>query len=51
MAMRYQQVTTKAVAALKGGALLRSRIADVNNTLVLVVIILVLIAQSGVGLR
>ena len=50
MVKYYQQVTGSAVTALKGGEVLRSRLADVNNTLVLVVIILVLIAQSGVGL-
>jgi len=50
MAKCYQQVTGTAVTALKGGDKLRSVLSDVNNTLVLVVIILVLIAQSGVGL-
>ena len=48
--MPNQQVTGIAATAQKGGAALHSRLADVNNTLVLVVIILVLIAQSGVGL-
>ena len=51
MAMHFQQVRGTAATTQLSGASLRSRVADVNNTLVLVVIILVLIAQSGVGLR
>lgn len=50
MAKCYQQVTRTAATTLQGGGILRSVLADVNNSLVLVVIILVLIAQSGVGL-
>ncbi len=51
MAECFQQVRGTVATTAKGGTLLRSRLIDVNNVLVLVVIILVLITLSGVGLR
>ena len=51
MAKCFQQVRGTTTAALWSGASVRSRVVNLNNALVLVVIILVLIAQSGVGLR
>ncbi len=45
-----QQLNGLTAVARKAAISLRSRLLDVNTTLVLVLIILVLLTQSGVGL-
>jgi len=50
MALRLHQLTGTRAAARKSASVLRFRLSEPNGLLVVVLIILVLLAQSGVGL-
>jgi hypothetical protein len=50
MLLRLRQFNGLSATARKAALTLQSKLFDVNTTLIVVLIILVLLAQSGVGL-